>query len=353
MRRLAIIGAGIVGLFIGYEAIRNGFKTTIYEKEDRVGLGSSGRNPGLIHVIQLPFRSYKSRLARAGSRMYKHLSMEIGFKYIPIKLLLVYRRNIYRIFSHIVRLYLSRHGVIARRVDRDRLIRDHPYLSRDIKGGLVIDGYGLVDPLDVLNRLKEYLEDNGCEIILGMGVGDIALRDDAVYIDSRGYDYAIVSAGAGTRDIALRMGLKPPEQRYARGLMVKVDMDIDIAIAGLEGDGRGRYTKGGGIIPVLGEDRAILGPGFRWVGDPYDYNASRDEVESVYNRFVGLLSHEPRIVSLHSGVRVINWPVDDYIVDNSLGRVIFLYGIDSPGLTAAPALARDVVGMLTAREDPI
>lgn len=108
-----------------------------------------------------------------------------------------------------------------------------------------------------------------------------------------------------------------------------------------------RETKGGGIIPQL-SGRILLGPGYAAASSKEDYRYGSSDVETLASRFAPLLS-EP----LGSPVEVVvglrpTTRGRDFIIRRSRRspRVIHLVGIESPGLTAAPAIARMVVGML-------
>ena len=51
MKRVAIIGGGILGLAIGYELTnnKNRYKVEILEKENKLGKHQSGNNSGVLH----------------------------------------------------------------------------------------------------------------------------------------------------------------------------------------------------------------------------------------------------------------------------------------------------------------
>ena len=51
MKKIAIVGGGIVGLAIAYkiQKLMPSAKVTLFEKEDSVGLHQSGRNSGVLH----------------------------------------------------------------------------------------------------------------------------------------------------------------------------------------------------------------------------------------------------------------------------------------------------------------
>ena len=68
-----IIGAGVVGLSIAQELVKQGItKIVILEKEKDVGLHASGRNSGVLHAgIYYPADSLKAQFCLAGNHAWK------------------------------------------------------------------------------------------------------------------------------------------------------------------------------------------------------------------------------------------------------------------------------------------
>ncbi|MCX8196622.1 MAG: FAD-dependent oxidoreductase, partial [Acidilobaceae archaeon] len=75
-----VVGAGAVGLSIAYELARRGASVAVIEKEAEAGFGVSKGHAGVIHVLQLPLGSLKSRLAIYGNKMYDKWAAELGVK---------------------------------------------------------------------------------------------------------------------------------------------------------------------------------------------------------------------------------------------------------------------------------
>ncbi len=71
MKKVAIIGGGILGLSIGYKLslLKNKFKVTVFEKESEVGCHQSGKNSGVLHCrLNHHPNSLKAKLAVEGIR---------------------------------------------------------------------------------------------------------------------------------------------------------------------------------------------------------------------------------------------------------------------------------------------
>lgn len=346
MVRIGIVGAGITGLTTAYYALKQGYDVTVYESMDRIGFGASGYNAGVIHVIQPPFNSVKSKLCLEGNRLYPGLAEEIGFKIRFMKAYLVYKGLIKYPISIFASIYLRRRGYKVRYVDKNVIRSGCKDVSRDVSGGLEVEGYAVVDPNEVLNKLYNYLIKHGVDIRLGDKVDSFSLNRGKISIYSRDeaeYDYVVVAAGASTRELCRYIDVNPPTQRFAKGVMTITKLDCDNIIARLELTSRNKYTKGGAVIPRVDEETVLFGPTFKWTSDPYDNSVYKHEAEDTVKAYRDLVDVDPEIISAYAGTRVINWPDDDFIIKFLYDRVAILYGIDSPGFTAAPAISMKIL----------
>ena len=69
MRKVAILGGGIIGLALGYKLSLEGIRVSIFEKENQLGLHQSGRNSGVLHCgLYYQPGSLKAKLSVNGIR---------------------------------------------------------------------------------------------------------------------------------------------------------------------------------------------------------------------------------------------------------------------------------------------
>lgn len=344
--RIAIIGGGIVGLYTAYIGLLKGFEVDVYERENRLGAGGSGHNAGVIHTLQTPFNSIKGRFTLIGNKIHRVYSRNIGYRMVRVDAYLVSRSYIHRIIDPLLINYISKYGILVDKVDINYLRHSYGFLNRKVKTAVRIKGYYVVDPKEVLEKLSKAIRDMGGRIHFGREIRELDIERDEVYIDGNRFDHAVISVGAESARIAEKVGIEPPIQRFARGAMVRVNYFTDTLFAEFKVFTRNRYTKGGGIIPTPSMDSNILGPSFRWVENPYDTEVSEEEVKELLHRFKRIVDIDFEPVEVFSGVRVINYPDDDYIWIEK-GPLIAVFGIDSPGLTASPAIAEELINLIS------
>ena len=69
MKKVAILGGGIIGLALGYKLSLEGIRVSIFEKENQLGLHQSGRNSGVLHCgLYYQPGSLKAQLSVDGIR---------------------------------------------------------------------------------------------------------------------------------------------------------------------------------------------------------------------------------------------------------------------------------------------
>ena len=69
MKKVAILGGGIIGLALGYKLSLEGIRVSIFEKENQLGLHQSGRNSGVLHCgLYYQPGSLKAQLSVNGIR---------------------------------------------------------------------------------------------------------------------------------------------------------------------------------------------------------------------------------------------------------------------------------------------
>ncbi len=340
MARVAVVGAGAIGLYTALEALKRGHKVDVYEARTRVIDSASAKMPGLLMPIERPFESFKNKLVMAGFKEHLKLSEELGYNIRRINLILPYESRFLDKLMWIPKIYLKRYGVDLHILRGEKLFKKYPELNRKFVGGVEISGYGLIDPLDTLMRVQEAITDMGGGFYLGYKVPPITKEK---LINGIEYDYVVVAAGPHTREV-VRNVVPPPRQRFGKGIYAVTSLEIDYIIRHFTVLGW-RYTRGLGFAPYYKGVGSIFGATFSWTPAKEDYRLDYDSISMALKNGMDLVKEEPDIISVHCIPRVVNYPSNKWMIRIRDG-VVATYGISTPGFTAAPAIAKYILDRL-------
>ena len=349
---VAIIGAGIVGLTIAYRLSNLNERVMVIEKETEAGRGITSGQANVIHVIQLPFGSLKSRLARKGNAMYDDLCREFGVKLNRVPSILVVRGWLRLPILFFVYLYLKLElqGGFKVQLMRGRSLRRiEPLLSEGISGGIVVNGYGTVDVQSLVLKLKETAEERGVIFRFGHELVSCRREGERTLLKTLGGDVraAVVvnAAGLYSDDVARMLGRDLGRLEPGLGVMaVYSGLDLKAIVAPLPLS-VGSRTKGGAIIPAT-DGTTIVGPTLRVASSKEEHDYTEEDLALLRSKFRPLLKEEGKLIRVYTGVRPLS-PTRDFVIDfDDTKMAVNLVGIESPGLTAAPAIAEMVAGMI-------
>lgn len=350
---VAIIGAGIIGLTVAYRLSRVFKRIIVIEEEAEPGAGVTSGQANVIHVVQLPFGSLKSKLARNGNVMYDGLCRELGVRLDRMPSLLVVKGWLRLPVLFIVYLYLKFELRGHFRVGLMRgagLRRLEPLLADDISGGVVVHGYGTVDVQALVTRLRDEAEGSGAEFRFGTRLATVEQAEGATILKTTGGDvkarFVVNAAGLHSDDVSKMLGRDLGRLEPGLGVMaVYSGLKLKNIVAPLPLS-VGARTKGGAIIPAT-DGTTIVGPTLRVTSSKEDKAYTDEDLELLRAKFRPLLKEEGKLVRVYTGVRPLS-PTRDFIIEqDSARRVVDLVGIESPGLTAAPAIAEMVANLLT------
>ena len=349
-----IVGSGVIGLFIAYSLSKFDLDILVLEKEPEVGMGVSKGHASVIHVVQLPFNSLKSRLGRKGNKMYDKICTDLKVSLKRLNTIILAMNPLQYLMIPIIYLYLKmklgNEFPVKAVFSRRGILEIEKNVSRRVLGGIIVGGYGVVDSFDLIYSLYRFASKNGVEFRFNSEVQQIKLKKDVVtvFTDRNTFTgrYLINAAGLQGARLASLVG-DYVKYEYGKGAMIifseKVSDNI-LTVLSLRNDPR---TKGGSITPTV-DGKSLWGPNLVEVKSASEVSVTEDDINKIMNKFTPLVKEKPRrLVKSYAGVRPLT-PENDFIIKFSSRskRVINVIGICSPGLTAAPAIAEEVLEML-------
>jgi len=355
---ITIIGAGVVGLAIGAELSQKGRQVVVLEKNLRYGQETSSRNSEVIHAgLYYPSSSLKAKLCVRGNHLLYELCRKNSINCRNTEKLIIARNE--EEINELQRLKSLGESNGAGKLailDKDQLKKTEP----GVKGhaALLSPATGIIDSHGLMNYYVKMIETKG---------GILAYDSEATAVDRAqgGYIVHLIkdnykffsrmlinAAGLNADRIAEKAGIDIDRSGYrllfCKGeyFSLRKKLDISRLIYGIP------YKDGLGIHLVInlgGETK--FGPNHFYV-DRIDYTVSpdhRDEFYSVCTDYFDDIDRD-KLIPDFAGIRPRlsheKNEFRDFIIqeetEKDLPGLINLIGIESPGLTAAPAIGEYV-----------
>ena len=215
--KIAIIGAGIVGLATAYNIIQNTPSThiTILEKEHDIAQHQTGRNSGVLHSgIYYKPGSLKAETCRRGKIALEALCKNEGICYdLCGKVIVAVTEKELPILKGIYQRG-QKNGVLCRMINASELREIEPYTA-GIKA-IHVPEAGIVDYKQVCDTLRTRIQEAGSVVKTNFNVERIHSSNNTYYIASSNEEitasYLINCSGLHADRIATLAGFKPDVQ---------------------------------------------------------------------------------------------------------------------------------------------
>lgn len=352
---LLIIGAGVTGASIARAMSRYQLKIGLIEKEEDVSFGTSKANSGIIHAgIHSSHGSLKAELECAGNKEFDRLSDELGFPFER-------RGELMVAFSdeeiEIINKYYQRglqNGIKGMEVlGRERTLEMEPNLNPDIRGSLFAPTAGIIGPYEYCFALVENAIANGVELFLKHKILRISqCKDGFIEVESEKAlilktRYLVNAAGLYADDIANLAGVGTFRITPRKGEEYLLDRRVGGLVRRIIFPVPSPNSKGMLVIPTV-DGPVMVGPTAVDVGSKTDFGTTHAGLESVFKHAQKMVPaiRMNDIITSFVGLRPVAEGNDFIIGTTSLRGFINVAGIQSPGLTASPAIAKKVKNIL-------
>jgi L-2-hydroxyglutarate oxidase LhgO len=359
-----VVGAGIVGLAVGRALAQAGHEVLVLERHAHIGVETSSRNSEVIHAgIYYPPGSLRAQLCVRGKELLYRFCAEYRVPHRRCGKLLVATHD-----NQLAKLAAIQQTAAANGVtDLDPL---NGAAARALEpelaciAALLSSSTGIVDAHALMLALQGELEACGGAVVLHCPVERVERPPGAPFrLHTGGADPGTVSAAnlvncAGleatrfARKLPYTQGYAPPETYYAKGQYY--------ALSGRSPFRRHIYPMPDGAwlglhatVDISG--RCKFGPDITWVPDiDYDFETGKLGEFLTFIRGYYPQLDAARLHPDYTGVRPKLYrpgePVADFAIhgprEHGQVGLVSLYGIESPGLTAALAIGERVAALL-------
>ncbi len=365
MYDVAVIGGGVVGCAIARELSRFRLRVALLEKDAEVGFGTTKTNSGIIHAgHHSSAETLKGQLDVRGNAMFDRLREELHFGFRRIGELVVARSE--GELPALERLAVQGRdkGVPGLEMwDQQRLRREEPNLSKSLVAALHAPSAGVINPYEFAFALIESAVQNGVDLMVDSPVD----RIDAVEASDRsergckhlvlhaaGHEvatrFAINAAGIFSDRIARMVGDDSFSIHPRKGEEYMLDKRLQGLVRRLVFPLPTAKSKGILIIPTF-DGTIMVGPTAQDTEDRHDLSTTDAGARQVFD-FISQIcaAISPRdTITEFAGLRAVS-DTNDFIIGPSPANraLINVAGIQSPGLTASPAIAELVREILAA-----
>jgi L-2-hydroxyglutarate oxidase LhgO len=363
---VAIIGAGVVGLATALEIAQGGKEVFVFEKNRTFGLETSSRNSEVIHAgIYYPEDSLKAKLCIGGKNLLYELCDKHNIAYKKSgKVIVAADENE---ISWLEGLYeQGRKNGVDDLVLLSRTALKKLETNIEARGGLLSPSSGILDSYTLLKFLHSQAREKGAEFVFDTEVIGIERAGEKYKVQIKDRDgisafvaHAVVNcAGLNCDKVAQLAGIDIAKAgyklHYCKGEYFSLDSKYRNLVSRLiypvpEQAGHGIHWRQGL------DGRVLLGPSAHYV-EEIGYSVDETYKQYFYNSakrffpFIELEDLAPESAGIRPKLQGPGEDFRDFVITHEekagFPGLINLIGIESPGLTAAPAIARYVGRMV-------
>ncbi|MFP5465978.1 MAG: NAD(P)/FAD-dependent oxidoreductase [Gammaproteobacteria bacterium] len=360
-----VVGAGVIGLAVARALALRGQEVLVLELGEAIGTGTSSRNSEVIHAgIYYPTGSLKARLCVQGRDLLYRYCGERGIAN-------------QRCGKLIVATSASQLDALPSIMDKARAngVNDLRLLSRDeaqamepalaCLGAVHSPSTGIVDSHALMLALQGDLEHQGGMVVFHAEVQRMAATPAGIMVHCTDGSVLLArrvvnAAGLGACALAhATQGLPPmhiPRPHFAKGSYFTLSGRSPFSRLIYPAPEPDRHLAGLGVhLTVDLGGQAKFGPDAQWVNDPADLQVDPARAEAFYDevrRYWPALpggALQPGYAGMRPKISGPTEPAADFRIDgpaqHGVPGLINLFGIESPGLTSALAIAGYVAAM--------
>ncbi|OGR63408.1 MAG: hypothetical protein A2X31_09070 [Elusimicrobia bacterium GWB2_63_22] len=350
-----VVGAGITGAAVARELSRYRLDVLLLEREAEPAFGVSKSNSGIIHAgTQNPPASLKGWLCVEGNRlMREELAEDLGLNFVQCgQLVVAFEESDVKELEKIKAdgEALGIRGMAL--VDRAWLDANEPNLGPEVKAALLVPSAGIISPYRFVYALVENAVRNGVQLKTSCRVTGITrIEKGGFYVEAGGQvhtaRFLVNAAGLAADEVSAMAGAPTFKIHPRKGEEYLLDKKREHIANRIIFPLPSRTSKGILIIKTS-DGNPMIGPTAHETEDKADLSTTDEglaEVLAGARRMMPSIEKSD-IIAYFAGLRPAAGK--DFVIrhEDSAPGLVNAAGIQSPGLTAAPAIAAMVAGIL-------
>ena len=362
-----IIGAGVVGSMVARFLSKYELDILLIEKEADIGMGTSSANTAAVHAGYDALPGTNKGVTNAiASRMWPQLSQELGIPYEQCGdyVVAVTEADMNELENLLARGKAN--GTPGLKIiSGDEMRRREPLIRQDACGALWASTGAISDPFAATIAAAENAVMNGVEVKLNTAFEDFLMEGNRIIgLKTNQGDFEcrwVVNAAGLNADEVMHKANVRPEFRIQprRGEYVILDKaDFQLTHNTILFPTPSDKGKGIVVTSTL-HGNVIVGPNANFVDSKKNKEVTKEGIEEIWSGGSKLVPaiNRRNIIAQFAGLRATgnapapNPDIDynqDFIIEipENIDGLVNLGGIESPGFTAAPAIALKVIELL-------
>ncbi|MBR2549739.1 MAG: NAD(P)/FAD-dependent oxidoreductase [Clostridiales bacterium] len=356
---IIIIGAGVTGCAIARELSKYEASVLVLEKDEDICCGTSKANSGIIHAgYDAKPGSLKAKMNIRGNELMGSLAHELDIPFKRIGSLVVCTDDSQR--EGIEELYNRgiANGVPDMKIlSREEVLEIEPNISDDVVCALYAPTAGIICPFRLNIALAECACQNGVEFSFDTDVTEIIPTDDGFIVETPKGSFqskvVINAAGCHSDELHNQVSSNKLHITPRRGDYILLDRVCEGFVRHVIFPQPTKLGKGILVTPTV-HGNTLIGPTATDTDNKDDATLTADGISKVIQGSAKNTKNTPvkQVITGFSGLRA-HEDGGEFILEEAEDCPGFFdcVGIESPGLTACPAIGEYMAGLVSDKLD--
>lgn len=354
MKKVIIIGAGVVGSAIARTLSAFNFDITLIEKNSDVGTGTSKGNSAIVHTgFDAPVGSLEAEMVTSSNPSFDYITEELGVEFNRTgALLIAFNDNEIELFDKLIEKAKQNNVNNVKIVEKEQLFEMEPNINSEAKKAIFVPDEGGICPFNLVVKRVMNAVENGVKLNLNtkvIGIKVVNGKVKGVETENNFFeaDYVINAAGLYSDQVAQMVGIDNFSINPRKGEFIVFDKKynpINHIILPLPS----AKTKGILIFPSI-YGNLIAGPTAEDILDKEDTSTTEEGLNKVV---IGVKKFLPnvnlnKVIKQYAGLRAAGDTRDFIInINEKVKGFVNVAQIRSTGVSASPAISFKVLKLL-------
>jgi len=347
-----VIGAGVVGGMIARTLTQYNLKVCIVEKENDVAMGATKANSAIVHAgFDAKEGSLKAKLNVLGSQMMAKVAEELGVKYRNNGSLVIgFNDEDKATIEDLLQRGIENGVKDLKVLTKDEIKKIEPNISDNVTVALHAPTGAIICPYELTVAAIGNAMDNGAELKCNFAVESIKEIDGGYEVASATETvkakYVINAAGVYADAVAAMVGDTSFSITPRRGEYILLDRECGDIVSHTIFRTPSKMGKGILVSPTV-DGNLLTGPTSENITDKDDKSTTSDGYAKIMQQARENLTDVPfnKTITSFCGLRAVG-STGDFIINSPKAGFVNVAGIESPGLSSAPAIALMVKDIL-------